>query len=326
MSQDLSEIKFNNTWTQAALAMYGAIQYTAKKELTLVDVMGYTSHAFRIKIDAETVNIAGPTEFDWSTILSQGLQNLGFSTKHVGEPNFIPPGPDLLVKAVKLVQESIDQGIPALAWDLFVPEFGLIHGYDDERQVFHAKDISQEGELPYDKLGRGEIGELFVLSLAEAAEIDRYSSLSGALKMILEHAQQREAFGRPSFQNGLAAYDAWMNAFQQGQVDPLGNSYNVQLVSCARDYAWKFLDNLTQHWTGQTELDQSIHTLTGEAAQHYEEVSAALQPLTSMFPFPHGNEPNNPEIAKKTIQQLQLAKAAEEKGITKLQKLYTLLS
>jgi hypothetical protein len=121
MLKNLDDIQFQNTWTQAALSMYGALQYTDKKHMTLVDVMGYSSHAFRINIHSETVDVAGPTEFDWCTVMMQGLANLGFESKHVGEPNFTPPSPELLTEAIRLVQNSIDREIPAIAWDLFVP-------------------------------------------------------------------------------------------------------------------------------------------------------------------------------------------------------------
>lgn len=327
MSQRLEEIVFESTWTQAALAMFGAIQYTDKKHLTLVDVMGYTGHAFRMTIHEETADVAGPTEFDWGSMLSAGLKNLGFSAKHIGEPNCEQPTPELLMEAVNLVQTSVDEGTPVVAWDMFVPEFGLIYGYDDEKQLFKAKDISKDGELAYEKLGRGEIGELFVLAITDSYPIDRYSSLYNTLDMILDHAHNRQRnFVREPFKCGLAGYEAWVNAFTKRTVDPFGNSYNIQHVSCARDFAWKFLHTLSQEWESEGEIDGQIRTLAAEAANHYEQVAEALHPLAEMFPFPHGGEPDNDDNAEKAIHQLTEAKLSEEKGIDILECLYHLLS
>jgi hypothetical protein len=204
------------------------------------------------------------------------------------------------------------------------------------------------------------------MALTDEREVDPYTALSGALRMTIDHAYNKQSCGRPPFQNGLAAYDAWINAFSKRTVDPFGNSYNVQVVSCARDFAWKFLDTIAQEWDGQeklnqiktdqpmlnrtnqdqvkldqtkldhsklgqakadyTKLDRKIRALAKEAAAHYKQVAQALHPLSKMFPFPHGDEPNKTEHADKSIKQLTVAKAAEEAGMKKLEDIYALLT
>ncbi|WP_127573061.1 hypothetical protein [Paenibacillus xylaniclasticus] len=67
-----------------------------------------------------------------------------------------------------LVRESIDRGIPVMAWDLFVPKFGVIYGYDDDVQKLRCKDVVKDDDLPYTKLGHGQIGELFVFGISSA--------------------------------------------------------------------------------------------------------------------------------------------------------------
>ncbi|WP_240764884.1 hypothetical protein [Paenibacillus dendritiformis] len=71
---------WNVTWTSAAAAVHGAVSYTDKKHLSLVDVMGYTGHAFRMNIDPGTINAAGPTSFPGGYILRRNLCNLGFTS------------------------------------------------------------------------------------------------------------------------------------------------------------------------------------------------------------------------------------------------------
>lgn len=40
------------------------------------------------------------------------------------------------LEAIANIRKSIDNGIPAVSWDMGVPEWGLITGYDDETQEF----------------------------------------------------------------------------------------------------------------------------------------------------------------------------------------------
>src|SRR5690606_23799952 len=113
--------------------IHGAVSYTDKKHLTLSEVMGYTGHAFRMNIDPVSVNLAGPTSFPGGYILRRNLCNLGF-TSNLADPDK-PIAPEKIEKTMALVQDSIDRGIPAISVDLFLPEFGLIYGYDDDQQV-----------------------------------------------------------------------------------------------------------------------------------------------------------------------------------------------
>src|SRR5690606_38586247 len=110
--------------------------YTDKKNYTLVDVMGITGHAFRINIDPKRIDVSGPTMFPGGYIIRRNLCNLGFISNLSDTDK--PFTPAKVEQVFALIQQSIDRGIPAIAFDLFIPEFGLIYGYDDEQQLFHA--------------------------------------------------------------------------------------------------------------------------------------------------------------------------------------------
>jgi hypothetical protein len=317
---------YQNSWTTIAQALREAIKFTAKKELSLVDIMGYTGHAFRININEANVDPAGPTAWDWGPVLSKDLKNLGILCSYLGEPNFTPPTPELLGQAIEKVQMSVDLGIPAVGWDLLIPEFGVIHGYDDEKQELHVKDVSGEGTLPYTKLGRGQIGELFVLTLDGFFDVDKKTALTGALKSIIEHARVRyHLHPEPPFQNGLAAYDAWVEAFRKGNVDPFGNAYNVAVVCDSRAYAVQFLKELQQKWNGDSPEEQEVSRLAALAADHYQDVFNALVGLPSLYPFPQGGNPNEEANKVHSIHLLQRAREAEEQGVEILEQMLDLL-
>jgi hypothetical protein len=312
------------TWTSAAQAMFAAAKLAGKSDLELFEVMGLTGHAFRININPDNVDVAGPTGYPWEQFFSLGLANLGFNSSYVRSSNLTPPTPNELTRGLKLAQKSIDRGIPAITWDMFVPEFGVIYGYNDEKQELHGKDPRQDGTLPYEKLGRGQVGELFVMILEDEIPTTPLSMIRAALEIAIDHAHRREhANDKPRYQNGLAGYDAWIEAFEQGQVSEFGNSYNLAVVCDAREHAAKFLHETANRWEKEGTWGEASVFTAREAAGHYKETYEALCTLLPVFPFPQGGTPNDPEIAKKAIAVLQTAKKAEARGVDALERLLT---
>ncbi|MBP1906102.1 hypothetical protein J2Z32_002751 [Paenibacillus turicensis] len=315
------------THTSAAQALFRMIGYTDKKEISLIDVMGYTSWAFRINIHARTVDIGGPyASLNWGKVFIQGMKNLGFMCESMGEPNFMSPSPEELQQALIFVQSNIDRGIPVMAWDLFVPEFGVIYGYDDKKQLLNCKDTAQDGLLPYAKLGRGRIGELFMMGITDSFEVDEVTAFHGALELVLDHAfRHMPRHDDEPYHNGLAAYDAWIQAFQSQSIEVVGNAYNALVVSDAREFAYKFLTSLAQKWSCASPIQVKVSQFIQEAAKHYYEVACNLVKVRTLFPFPQGGAPNAPDNAHTAIELLRNAQKAEKLGIGQLQMIFDIL-
>ncbi|MBO9610520.1 MAG: hypothetical protein J7639_31495 [Paenibacillaceae bacterium] len=104
----------------------------------MADVMGYSGDAFRITIDRETVNPAAPTVYSPYDLMGRTFILFGFKVEQVGIPT--PATPEQLESFISFIQTSIDKGVPVTGWDLFIPEFGIIYGYDHEKQVLYARE------------------------------------------------------------------------------------------------------------------------------------------------------------------------------------------
>lgn len=319
---------FTYTHTSAGQAMFRMIAYTDKKDLSLIEVMGYSSLAFRINIHAETVDIAGPyASFNWGDVFRRSMMNLGFNCRAIGAPNFTPPSPEELQEALHFTQSCIDRGLPVMAWDLFVPEFGVIYGYDDQQQQLTCLDTAQDGVLPYVKLGRGRIGELFLMGIVDSFAVDETHAWRDALEMILEHAfEHQPRHDQEPYRNGLAGYEAWMQALRSQSVEVVGNAYNALVVGDARAYAAAFLTRLAEKWRGGSPLQQEVAPNAQAAATCYHEVARHLGDIRTHFPFPQGGTPNDPATARAAIDLLGQARAAEAQGIEHLQAMYHRLS
>lgn len=298
-------------------AVHSMIQYTDKAGMSLIDVMGYTAHAFRIIIDRDAVEVGSYSAFNWPIYHAEQLHNLGFSVQTLGSPSHIPPTPEELEEAIASIQTSLERGVPALSWDLFIPEWGLIYGYDDENKVLRCRDVRKDGDLPYEKLGRSETTEMYVLTITGSHPVDKRSMLRGTLQMAVNHAKYVEREDE-SHRVGLDAYDGWIEAFKRRTVDPFGNAVNTGKVWDARSFASEFLLGVSLTWEGETPQDDRLRLLAKEASKQYGTVAERLVEMRDMFPFPHGGDPNGKEQAERALTLLQEAKAAEIKGVSLL--------
>lgn len=328
------------TWVTCAAALYGMVESTERK-MSLPMILGLSGHAFRLTIVPESIHIAGPTMFHFQRVLQQGLRNMGFesravtsyhlacapslNTSHV-DPSLLSPEARekrqlsaLLPEALELVHRSIEKGHPVLAWDLFMPEFGLIYGYDDEKNVFYAGDnCRNDSTIPYENLGRGILEELFVLAIDRAIPINHRTMLTNAIQSALVHYRGEEPQDL-SCVNGLAAYAAWQQAYEKGTVEPNGNSYTTVVVANARRNASLFWNEIVDTWT-DSEFDE-IRPLMKEAARLYGVIADDFATLTELFPFPAGGEPNAAEQGKQAVALLRAIEQNEREAVSSMERM-----
>ncbi len=317
---------FTHTNVTDTGSIYSILQYTERKDLSLVEVAGYTTNAFRIIIDRERVNVAGYSAFEWPLHHQEQFANLGFRTRYEGGPTEIPPTQEELERALELIHWSLDRGIPVLAWDLFVPEFGIIYGYDDEARTLRCRDITKDGELPYEKLGRGQVHELYVMAITDTLPADKWTMLHGALRMAVRHAREQGYKREHSqYRNGLAGYDAWIEAFEKRNVEVYGNTLHGLYVYDQRLFAAQFLKQIAAELQGESAAAKRLRLLAGQAAVHYDNVADRLGEFVVRFPFPKGGDPNDAEQAAAAIRLLAEARAEEEQGVELLEEMLTVL-
>ncbi|MDF2962661.1 MAG: hypothetical protein K0S39_4396 [Paenibacillus sp.] len=321
---------YTNNYTHTSLtdtgSIYSMLQYTMLKDLSLVEVAGYTANAFRIIIDRERVNVAGYSAFEWPLHHQEQFANLGVQTRYEGGPTEMPPTPEELERALKMIQSSLDRGIPILSWDLFVPEFGVIYGYDDETRTLRCRDITKDGEISYEKLGRGQVHELYVMAITEISPVDKRTMLKGALELAVRHARfQGYKREESQYRNGLAGYDAWIEAFGRRNVDVYGNTLHGLYIYDQRLFAAEFLNRIAVGWVKETAKDTRLKKHAEQAALHYNNVADQLAKFVIRFPFPKGGAPNDPGQAEAAVALLTEARAEEEKGVEQLEAMLDVL-
>ena len=234
-------------------------------------VMGTSGFAFRIWV-SKVLCPSAMSVFDWANILPEAVELNGFHARHISR--FWGEGDkeeERREEARKAIISAVDQGIPAIAWDVSDCEWGLIIGYDLETQEYQAltNDGWPEVQLPFNQLGQREIKILSVIIPDGPNERSRDVIIRRSLEIAVSHAEQREWMDRPDYQDGIPAYELWASVIEHGQPAELKNAwYYAAHYYGARYYAHHYIEKIA----GQN------HSLR-QAAEFYAKVATHLKPV-----------------------------------------------
>ncbi|WP_440114327.1 RNA polymerase sigma factor [Paenibacillus sp. QZ-Y1] len=320
------------TWNSAAAAIYGMLNYVGQSP-SLPMVMGLSGLAFRLTILPGDIHIAGPTAYNFKEVLARGVRHMGYLpyaveavAREVGinanlaDPSLLKENAkekrllhSRLVRALSLIRYSIHRGIPAVVWDLNIPEFGLIYGYDDEVRTLYGADFIKSGTIPYDHIGRGVNQEVFVL-VVESAGMSREINIRAALTDILAHYRGDDPYTLLNTVSAIAAYAAWRDALIQGRVEPNGHAYNLAVLWDARYYASEFFKELSQRWAVDSRY-KALIPFCHQAEGLYRMITERLLVLVRLFPFPDGGQPNMKNQADQAISILNEVEELERSAM-----------
>jgi hypothetical protein len=220
------------------------------------DIVATSGFAFRMWL-AKDLCPSATSIWDWA-MQKPWVESGGLTCDYVGRvwhENDVEE--ERRLAAIVNIKKSIDGGIPAVVWDIGVPEWGLITGYDDERQVFATLAVNHsEGEMSYDTLGKREIPILSVLTVTGASDKPQAEILKDTMKLAAGHLKGEEWCDNTQ---GLAVYPALIEWFGT-ELDPDNSwttEYNLGTYAALKCYAWKYFEKVGQ---GElAELYKSVH-------------------------------------------------------------------
>ena len=230
------------------------------------DIVATSGFAFRMWVNDE---LCPSSTSVWTVDMQKPwVENGGFTCEYTGRywgQEAIEE--EKRLEAIGNIKRSIDRGVPAISWDIGIPAWGLIIGYDDETQKFFTLGTTDgEGEMPYDKLGKREIPFLSVLTITGTSGKAGPEILRDTMKLAAAHLKGEEwSDVNP---NGLNAYPALMKHFEPEffKDEEAWNRENILgSYGPLKYYAWKYFEK-----NGQTQLAQlykAIHAAWMEAFQ-----------------------------------------------------------
>jgi len=308
--KELENLRWVPRWTSHLGCLKGCLDYLGV-DVSDAWLYGATGHAFVINMH-EAVCPSGPTAWHTGTVhtLAKNVGCAGewfFATKR--EPGFV----EAQERAWKIFRSAIDEGIPCYGWELAVPEFYVLYGYDDVG-YYYAGCTHDEGAgpKPWRDLGDTGIGCLELVSVRKGAPADDAATVREALAFALEHAERPAKWIFPGYASGLGGYDAWILSAEAGTAVAVGMGYNAEVWAECRTYGVGFLEEAAERLGGDA------RPLLEEAAVHYRKVAEGLREVAEIYPFAPGLSDDPVGVDERTepaVAALRRAREAEAEGL-----------
>lgn len=267
------------------------------------DIIATSGFAFRMWIsDNLCPSSTSIWDFDRQ---KQWVENGGLTCDYVGrywEQNDIEE--EKRLEAIKNIKKSIDIGIPAISWDIGMPEWGLIIGYNDETKTFSTLDIGanithDNTNMPYNQLGKRESPILSVLTITGISGKSQEDILRDTMQLAVSHLTGEECCENAK---GLDAYPTLIRYFETAFNPELtwNAEYCLGTFGALKYYAWKYFEKMKQNelaliykmvyeaWmeafkikngedVTQSEVCIKIHSLLNSAYEHEEKAVILLK-------------------------------------------------
>ena len=226
-----------------AKALSAAVKCSPFSEVA-EDIITTSGFAFRMWVDAGELCPSATSIWDFEC-QKPWVENGGFICDYVGrywDQDDIEE--ERRNQAIEIIRKSIDRGIPAISWDIDIPEWGLIINYTDEDKQFTTLSIKgEQGKMAYDLLGKREIPILSVLTVTGKTNKPRQDILNDTLKLATAHLRGEEWCENVK---GLKAYPAFIAFFEDKFNMNLswGLEYYLGTYGGLKLYAYKYFEKM----------------------------------------------------------------------------------
>lgn len=315
----LDGLRWKPKWTTQIGCLKGCLEYLGI-EMSDAWLFGGTGHAFVINIH-EQLCPSGPTAWKSHVIHELG-RNLGYTTDHVWAHKSHEAFAEIQKRAWEATKQAINDGLPCYGWELDIPEYYVIHGYDETGYYFNGPLCDDgKGPKPWQDLGNTEIGWVEVHFVKPDEPSDDAVVVKKALEFAVEQSEDPDKWSHELYTMGLAAYDLWIEAIQNDKADGFGTAFNAVVWAECREHARDFLAE------AKGRLNGACTDLFDKAVRDYETVAAGLRTVSDVFPFLNTTDEQkeknvkDPIRCRTALECLGKARNAEESGLQTLKKI-----
>jgi hypothetical protein len=312
-TRTLEGLETHPLWTTQIGCMKGCLDYLGARVSTAW-LFGGTGHAFVINMHEE-VCPSGPTA--WKTLmLYQLAPYVGCNPDLVFAVRSDSAFEEKQKEAFEFVRRSIDEGVPCYGWELEIPEYYVIDGYDEVGYYFSGCGLKEsKGPKPYRELGATEIGCLQVDSVRSCTPADAAETVKAAFRGALRHAEGPEEWVFPRYAQGVKGFESWAAAVESGKASDMGHRYNAEVWAECRAQACAFLEVAKERLAGRADA------LFDEAREHYGIVADRLRSVREIHPFAERGSEKERLESPESAELVRQAAAAEAKGLQTLGRL-----
>lgn len=317
-------------WRPRWVSHLGCLEYLGV-EISDAWLYGATGHAFVINIH-EALCPSGPTAWK-SNVLDELGEAIGCRIERIEGDKRQPGFADVQERAWEATQRAIHERIPVYGWELDVPEYYVVNGYDDVGYYYNGPLCDDgAGPKPWRELGVTDIGWLAMYVVRLGQTKGDAAVVKQALDFAVAMRDEPRRWALDHYAMGLEAYDWWIKALDEGGAGGLGMAYNAAVWAECRHYAAEFLveARLRLQRKGSALPDAAFIAAMDAAfiaaIEAYSVVADNLRAVSELFPFMVPNEEkdqnvSDPDCCAKGLLHLRSAKTAEAHGLHALEQI-----
>ena len=314
MKKELENLRWKPRWASRLGCIAGCLDYLGL-DVSDAWLYGATGHAFVLNVH-DVICPSGPTA--WNTKTSRKLgENVGYVAAGLCASRHDADFDEKRRVFWDNAKLAVDNGMPTYGWELEIPEYYVICGYDDVGYYYSGPLCEGvAGPKPWEELGDTDIGMLEMYSLTRGEAADDRTTVREALTFALAFAESPPKWVLPKYKAGPAGFDNWIKALESGPADSFGAAYNAQVWHECREFAVKFLEEAKER------LGEPAASFD-EAIKHYRSVAAELKKAAELFPFSVDNEGPVKDKGRcaEAAAALRAARKEEEAGLAALAKI-----
>jgi hypothetical protein len=313
MAKIIEGLRWKPLWVTHLGCIKGCLEYL-DCHISSAWLFGATGHAFILNIH-DMVCPSGPTAWNDEMLFKLG-SNIGYRVEGISSLKSHGNFETKQKEAWEHAKHSLDQDIPCYGWELDMPEYYVVYGYDDTGYYYSGPQCDEgKGPKPWKELGETKLGALRMYAVEQTTPVEDTVAVKEALTFVWEHARSPEKWIFPKYKAGLSGYDLWIRALEQGRADGFGVTYNAHVWDECRHYAVHFLEEAKER------LAAPLGPLLDEAKEYYESASRNLKRITEVFPFHTYDQAHITEEqrVKAAIGYLIKAREAEAAGLAILE-------
>lgn len=265
---------------------------------------GLSGMAFKFSVHKRLLHLSVSAYGQWGAEHMPAIDNLGLFTISDGGRTRHPTFRYYQQDAVKWVKDSLAAGIGVIYW---IPEFGVIHGYDDEDRVFFVQDgWSAESQVVlYDNFGINFTPFWYCQVFGGKVEVPREAMILESLRLaIYDWDTPHKTLPDKDIATGRLAYTFLIQALTKGDFDEGGAVYILDSYLYSRMEIRNYLHDIRVVFGG---LDQAYAL--------FEKLTAAIASINDCIHVMNGNRQINRSCIGLIIERLKEAELLEDKAM-----------
>lgn len=251
-------------------ALYGVLAGKGWFAMPKYMLSGMTGACFRFSVHRR-LQPDSSTAYNWMAEHLVACDLIGITASQWGGFNFTPTFPLYQQQAITDIKACIDRGTGAVVWQ---DRFVIVHGYNEQEQVFYYLDGAAEScqEIPFTGLGRNQSPYAYYQIYEQRMEMDVLQMIKESFIQAVFKAEAHDILLPESeYACGLAAYDAILEILHSGDYDTVGAAETFFVYAAAKRDAANYTQEALAYWPAAKEI-----------AAHYTRLSEIFAAITQV--------------------------------------------